>query len=71
MKKGDVGWQNASLKQGMSIQLPAIRKLCQDACQRLMLPTSLPQEEAAKTHMVSLVKILIFTVDEGIVNTCI
>ena len=25
------------LKEGMSFQLPAIRKLCQDACQRLML----------------------------------
>ena len=34
------GRLNASLKvrkQGMSFQLPAIRKLCQDACQRLML----------------------------------
>ena len=26
-----------SKKQGMSFQLPAIRKLCQDACQCLML----------------------------------
>ena len=24
-------------KQGMSFQLPAIRNLCQDTCQRLML----------------------------------
>ena len=40
MKKGDVGIANASLKgteKGMSFQLLVTRKLCQDACQRLML----------------------------------
>ena len=60
----------------MSFQLPAIRKLCQDACQRLMLYpyTSLPQEEVAKTNMVSVVKIQIFSIihsREGVANTCI
>ena len=39
-------------------QLPAI--LCQDDCQRLMLIlTTLPQEQAAKTSMVSEVRILV------------
>ena len=41
MEKGDVGmakcFSKKVQKQGMSFQLPAIRKLCQDACQRLML----------------------------------
>ena len=38
MEKGDVGMAKCfSTEQGMSFQLPAIRKLCQDACQRLML----------------------------------
>ena len=56
----------------MSYQLRAIRKLCQDACQRLMLhPTSLPQEQAAKTNMASVVRIQVFTVEEGVANTWI
>ena len=38
MKKGDVGMaKRFSKKYGMSYQLRAIRKLCQDACQCLML----------------------------------
>ena len=35
MEKGDVGMAKKVRKQGMTFQLPAIRKLCQDACQRL------------------------------------
>ena len=41
MKKGDVGMAKCFSKKygntGMSFQLPIIRKLCQDACQHLML----------------------------------
>ena len=38
-------------------------KLWQDACQRLMLhPKSLPQEQAAKTSMVSEVRIQVFSI---------
>ena len=60
MKKGDVGMAKHFSKKygnkGWASQLPAL--LCQDACQRLMLhPTSLPQEEAAITSMVSEVRI--------------
>ena len=49
MKKGDVGmakrFSKKVRKQVMSYQLRAIRKLCQDSCQRLMLhPSSLPPE---------------------------
>ena len=40
------------------IELLAIRKLCQDACQCLMyIPISLPQEQADKTNIVSVVNI--------------
>ena len=56
----------------MSYQLRAIRKLCQDACQRLMLyiPTSLPQEQAAKTNMASVVRIQVLCrFEEGVSNT--
>ena len=58
----------------MSFQLPAIRKLCQGAGQRLMLhiPTSLPQKQAAKSNMVSVARIqvfVLFTVEEGMANT--
>ena len=50
-------------KQGKSFQLPAIRKLCQDACQRLMLlPTSMPQEQAATTNMASMLRIQVFSI---------
>ena len=47
-KKGDVGMAKrfSKLKQGMSFQLPAIRKLCQDTCQRLMLH---PYNTASRT----------------------
>ena len=51
----------------MSFQLPAIRKLCQDACQRLMLH---PVQEA-KSNMVSVVRIqvfVLFTLKEGVAN---
>ena len=46
----------------MSFQLPCTcnsnKSLCQDACQRLMLhPTSLPQEQAVKTKMLSVIRI--------------
>ena len=41
------------------LKIPAI--LCQDACQRL-IPTSLPQEQAAKTSMVSEVRIQVFSI---------
>ena len=41
MKKGDVGmtecFSKKVRKQGMNFQLPATQKLCQDACQCLML----------------------------------
>ena len=56
----------------MSYQLRAIRNLCQDACH--YIPTSLPQEQAAKTNMASVVRIQVFslcTVEEGVANTCI
>ena len=48
----------------MTFQLHAIQKLCQDACQRLMLyiPTSLPQEQAAKTNMVSVLRIKVVSI---------
>ena len=51
-------------KQGMSFQLPAIQKLCQDACSaRCYIPTSLPQEQAAKTSSnVSVVTIQVFSI---------
>ena len=59
MKKRDVRMaKRFSKKYGTrdDLQLPAI--LYQDACQRLMLhPTSLPQKQAAKTSMVSEVRI--------------
>ena len=42
------------------LQLQTI--LCQDACQRLMLLTSLPQEQVAKTSMVSEVRIQVFII---------
>ena len=68
MIKGDVGMVNASLKSAekwKSFQLSAIRKLCQDACQRLMLhPTSLPQQ-AAKTNMASMVRVQVFSIMHG------
>ena len=58
----------------MSFELPAIQKLCQDDCQRwCYIPTSLPQEQAAKTNMVSVVRFQVFsiiTVEEGVANTC-
>ena len=41
-----------------------------DAYQHLM--TSLPQEQAAKTDMLSVVSILVFCiVEEGVANACI
>ena len=52
-------WLNASLKNTetrKSFQLPAIRKLYQNDSQHLM--TSLPQEQAAKTNMASMVKFM-------------
>ena len=50
-------------KQGKSFQLTAIQKLCQDVGQRLMLiPTSLPQEQAPKTNMASMVRIQVFSI---------
>ena len=49
-----MGWLSTSLKstEKRSFQLPAIQKLCQVACKRLMLHsyTSLPQEQGAKTY---------------------
>ena len=40
-----------------------------------IVPTSLPLEQAAKTNMVSVVRIqvfsILFTVVEGVANTCI
>ena len=55
----------------MSFKLPIIRKLCQDACQHLMLhPYIVPQEQAAKTIMVSVLLIQVFTVEECMANTC-
>ena len=52
-----------------------IPKLCQDACQRLMLhPYIMPQEQAAKTNMVSMVRIkflVLCAVEEGVGNTSI
>ena len=44
---------------GIAFQITAIRKLCQDACQRLT--TSLLQEQAAKTN-VSMVRIHVFSI---------
>ena len=45
-------------------------KLCQNACQRLCyIPTSLPQEQAVKSNMVSVVRIqvfVLFTAEEGV-----
>ena len=49
-----------------SFQLPAIRKLCQDACQCL--------PDAAKTNMASVVRIQVFslcTVEYVVANTSI
>ena len=37
MKKGDLGMALKSTETREEFQLSAIRKLCQDACQRLML----------------------------------
>ena len=55
------GWLNASLKSAETrdeLSTTAIRKLCHDACQYLMLhPTSLPQEQAAKSNITSMVRI--------------
>ena len=48
---------------GMSFQLPAIRKLCQDACQHLMLhPYITAQEQAAKTNVLTVVRNQVFSV---------
>ena len=46
----------------MSFQLPAIRQLCRDSCQRAPDATSLPQEQGAKINMVSVVRILVFSI---------
>ena len=59
-----------------SFQLPAIRKLCLDAYQLLMLhPYILPQEQTAKTNMASMVRIQVYlvlcTVEDGEANTSI
>ena len=40
----------------MSFQLPAVQKLCKDACQLLML------EQAAKTNVVLVVGIQVFII---------
>ena len=40
-------------KQGMSFQLPAIRKLCQDACQHLMLHPDEPGEDEVTAYIKS------------------
>ena len=35
------------------------------------IPTSLPQEQEAKTNMVSVVRIVLLTVEERVANACI
>ena len=79
-----LGWLNASLKStetrdelSTTLYLQSEKyKLCQDACQRLMLhPTPLPQEQAAKTKMLAVVRIQqkeylgLCTVEEGVAKT--
>ena len=51
-----------STEQGMIFQLHAIRKLCQDACQLLMLHLYITASRTAKTNMVSIVMIQVFTI---------
>ena len=93
MKKGDVGMANASLKSTeprdeLSTTCNRKSKLCQDACQHLMLHPyitasrtiinilllsriqaldlskgiSLSQEQAAKTNMLSVIGIQVFSI---------
>ena len=57
-------------EKGMSFQLPAIRKLYQDACQHLMLHPYITA--AAKTNMASVVGskyLVLCTVEDGMANT--
>ena len=59
----------------MSFQLSA-NKRCLSAPEATSLhhclPTSLPQQQAAKTDMLSVVSIqVLFTVEEGVANACI
>ena len=58
-------------KQGMSFQLSA-NKRCLSAPDASYIPTSLPQEQAAQTDMLSVVSIQVLcTVEEGVANACI
>ena len=52
----------------MSFQL-SVNKRCLSAPD--YIPTSLPQEQAAKTDMLSVVSIQVFCTVEGVANACI
>ena len=73
MKKGDVEMANRFSKKyrnkGWAFNYLRIK----DAYQYLMhIPTSLPQEQAAKTDMLSVVSVQVLcTVEEGVANACI
>ena len=77
MKKGDVGMAKCfSKKYGNKgwalnyLQIESYVKMPVSAW--CYIPTSLPQEQAAKTNMISVVRIqVLFTVEEGVGNTCI
>ena len=77
MKKGDVGmtkrfskygnkwWAFNYLQSKSYVKMP-VSTWC-------YIPTSLPQEQAAKSNMVAVVRIqvfVLFTVEEGVANTC-
>ena len=56
MKKGDVGWLNVSLK-SMETKDEHLMSRCLSAPDAMSLPTSLPQEQVAKTKMLSVVRV--------------
>ena len=68
MVKGDVRiWLIASrLKQGMRFQLSANKR-----CLSAPDTTSLHQEQAAKTDILSVVSIQVLCTEEGVANACV
>ena len=68
MKKGDVGMAKCFSKKygnkGWAINYvhPKVMSRCPSAPDASYIPTSLPQEQAAKTNMASVVRIQVFSI---------